>query len=73
MGSPFDLFSSLSHSDCTDVTKEQYENRMLLQRAMIRSGFVPIDCEWRHFVLADEPYPDIYFEFPVSTGAILKK
>ncbi|MBR2606035.1 MAG: M15 family metallopeptidase [Clostridia bacterium] len=73
MGSPFDLFSPLSHPDCTDVTKEQYANRMLLQRAMVRNGFAPIDCEWWHFALADEPYPDTYFEFPVSSEAILKK
>ena len=68
MGSPFDYFSPLSHPDCPDVTEEQYENRMLLQRAMVRCGFQPIDCEWWHFSLADEPYPDTYFSFPVSSA-----
>jgi len=67
MGSPFDYFSELSHPDCKNVTKEQYENRMFLQDLMVRGGFVPIDCEWWHFTLGDEPYPDTYFEFPVST------
>ena len=67
MGSPFDLFSELSHPDCRGVTEEQYENRMFLQRAMVRHGFQPIDCEWWHFSLRDEPYPDVYFEFPVSS------
>ncbi len=71
MGSPFDLFSPLSHPDCREVTEEQYANRMLLQRAMVRNGFAPIDCEWWHFALADEPYPDTYFTFPVSREAIL--
>ena len=66
MGSPFDLFSPLSHPDCREVTAEQYENRMLLQRVMVRNGFSPIDCEWWHFSLKNEPYPDTYFEFPVS-------
>ena len=66
MGSPFDLFSELSHPDCRDVTDEQFDNRMLLQQTMVRCGFQPIDCEWWHFSLADEPYPDTYFEFPVS-------
>ena len=66
MGSPFDLFSERSHPDCRDITEEQYENRMTLQRAMIRNGFEPIDCEWWHFTLKNEPYPDTYFEFPVS-------
>ena len=67
MGSPFDLFSPLSHPDCREVTEEQYENRMCLQRAMVRNGFSPIDCEWWHFTLKNEPYPDTYFEFPVSS------
>ena len=70
MGSPFDLFSPLSHPDCPDVTDEQHENRMLLQHAMVRNGFLPIDCEWWHFALAEEPFPDTYFTFPVCRDAI---
>ena len=66
MGSPFDLFSPVSHPDSPAVTKEQHDNRMLLQKVMVRNGFAPIDCEWWHFTLRDEPYPDTYFEFPVS-------
>lgn len=66
MGSPFDLFSEASHPDSRTVTDEQFENRMFLQRAMVRNGFQPIFCEWWHFSLRDEPYPDTYFEFPVS-------
>ena len=58
MGSPFDLFSPISHPDCRDVTEEQYDNRMLLQRLMVRSGFKPLECEWWHFSLEKEPYPD---------------
>ena len=68
MGSPFDLFSEKSHPDYTGVTEEQYENRMRLQKAMVRSGFEPLDCEWWHFTLGDEPYPDTYFDFPVSSA-----
>lgn len=67
MGSPFDLFSELSHPDSRAVTQEQYDNRMLLRRAMLRNGFAPLDCEWWHFALAQEPYPETYFEFPVSS------
>ena len=67
MGSPFDLFSELSHPDCRDVTEEQFENRMMLQKVMVRNGFKPIDCEWWHFTLENEPYPDTYFEFPLSS------
>ena len=68
MGSPFDLFSPVSHPDCRDITDEQYENRMLLRRVMLRNGFKPIDCEWWHFSLENEPYPDTYFDFPVSSA-----
>ena len=67
MGSPFDLFSEISHPDYRGVTAEQYENRMHLQHLMIRGGFKPIDCEWWHFSLNNEPYPDTYFAFPVSS------
>ncbi len=66
MGSPFDFFGEVSHPDYKGVTEEQYENRMELRHAMMRAGFEPIDCEWWHFTLRDEPYPDTYFDFPVS-------
>ena len=72
MGSPFDLFSEASHPDYRGVTEEQYENRMILRSAMLRNGFLPIDCEWWHFVLGDEPYPDTYFAFPVSSAYLRK-
>ena len=67
MGSPFDLFSEISHPDYTGITEEQFRNRMILKELMGRNGFVPIDCEWWHFTLAEEPYPDTYFDFPVSS------
>ena len=67
MGSPFDLFSEASHPDYKGITEEQYENRMLLQHVMVRNGFQPIDCEWWHFSLQNEPYPDTYFAFPCSS------
>ena len=70
MGSPFDYFSPLSHPDCRDVTPEQYDNRMLLREMMTKNGFVPIDCEWWHFTLGDEPFPDTYFEFPVTPDSL---
>lgn len=28
-------------------------------------GFVTLAEEWWHFTLANEPYPDTYFDFPV--------
>ncbi len=66
MGSPFDFFGEISHSDYRGITDEQYENRMLLQNAMVRNGFLPLECEWWHFMLENEPYPDTYFTFPIT-------
>ena len=67
MGSPFDMFSEISHPSYRGISDEQYENRMRLQKVMVRNGFEPIDNEWWHFKLKDEPYSDTYFEFPVSS------
>ena len=72
MGGPFDYFGERSHTDYRGITEEQYQNRMLLQKIMLRHGFRPINCEWWHFTLSDEPYPDTYFAFPVSS-AYLKR
>ena len=78
MGSPFDWFGDESHPDyCGNpetgefiptpggLTKEQFEHRMLLRSVMLKHGFAPIDSEWWHFTLKNEPYPDKYFNFPV--------
>ncbi|MBE6313099.1 MAG: peptidase M15 [Bacteroidales bacterium] len=52
--------------DGTGLTEQQYNNRMLLRSAMMRHGFKPLDTEWWHFTLANEPFPDTYFTFPVK-------
>ncbi|MBP0955348.1 MAG: M15 family metallopeptidase [Oscillospiraceae bacterium] len=70
MGAPFDYFGEISHPDYRGISEEQYENRLILRNAMLRNGFVPIDCEWWHFTLADEPYPDTYFDFPITSKMI---
>ncbi len=72
MGSPFDFFSEVSHPDHRGITEEAYENRMLLQDLMMRSGFEPFPTEWWHFTLKDEPYPDTCFDFPVSSTFLRK-
>ena len=72
MGSPFDFFGEISHPDYKGITEEQYANRMMLQKVMVRNGFEPIDCEWWHFTLKNEPYPDTYFDFPVSAQYLRK-
>ncbi len=70
MGGTFDYFGELSHPDYTDITEEQYANRMILREAMLAHGFKPLAEEWWHFTLEDEPYPDTYFTFPVSSKSL---
>ena len=65
MGGPFDFFGELSHPGYRGVTEAQYASRMRLQEAMVRGGFRPLESEWWHFTLENEPFPDTYFTFPV--------
>lgn len=70
MGGTFDYFGELSHPGYTGITEEQYANRMLLREVMIKHGFKPLEVEWWHFTLEDEPYPDTYFTFPVNSDSV---
>lgn len=79
MGCTFDYFGVASHPGVQPgqeigayrpITEEQYRNRMILQEAMVRHGFNIYECEWWHFTLKNEPFPDTYFNFPVSTASI---
>jgi len=66
MGSPFDWFGEESHPDYPCKLYMQSFNRLLLHDAMVRHGFEGLDSEWWHFTLANEPYPDTYFDFPIE-------
>ena len=66
MGGTFDWFGDLSYPDYQEITEEQKSNRGILRDAMLQAGFKPFDTEWWHFTLADEPFPDTYFDFPVK-------
>ena len=48
------------------ITEEQFKHRMILRKAMLDHGFKPLDSEWWHFTLKDEPFPDTYFTFHVK-------
>ena len=65
MGGPFDYFGALSHPDFSGVSNTQRQNRQLLREIMTGNGFRPLAEEWWHFTLAEEPYPETYFTFPV--------
>ena len=49
------------------ITPQQFANRMILRQAMLRHGFAPLETEWWHFTLRNEPFPDTFFTFPVKT------
>lgn len=79
MGCTFDYFGVASHPDVLPkqeigayrpINQEQYDNRMILREAMLAHGFKPYDCEWWHFTLENEPFPDTYFTFPVSEETV---
>lgn len=62
----FDCFSPLAHPDYQDVPAQAKANRLLLQTLMVQAGFKPLDTEWWHFTLINEPYPNTYFDFPLK-------
>jgi D-alanyl-D-alanine dipeptidase len=65
MGTEFDFFSERSWPDDPQQPEEARANRLLLASVMKLHGFRPHPYEWWHFTLADEPFPDTYFDFPV--------
>ncbi len=66
MGTGFDCFSVLSHPDNVDIPVKPFLNRMFLRYWMTKYGFLPLNEEWWHFTLKNEPYPDTYFDFSVE-------
>ena len=68
-----DMLKEQEVLDNTEITEEQYANRMILREAMMNHGFRPLAEEWWHFTLKDEPYPNTYFTFPVSSASIKVK
>jgi D-alanyl-D-alanine dipeptidase len=66
MGTGFDFFSKRSWPNDPEQPTEARANRLLLSSVMQLHGFIPYPYEWWHFTLADEPYPNTYFDFPVK-------
>jgi len=65
MGTGYDFFSERSWPTDPNQPPEARANRRRLSKIMQRHGFKPYAHEWWHFTLADEPYRDTYFDFPV--------
>lgn len=65
MGTPYDFLDPLSHPDSLSVPPFARAHRFLLKSLMQQQGFAPLATEWWHFTLANEPYPNTYFNFPI--------
>ncbi len=70
MGGTFDMLCEVSHYTYPNVTAQQKANRKILHDAMLRRGFKHLPEEWWHFTLKEQPYPNTFFTFPVSTTVI---
>ncbi len=66
MGSKFDFMDERSHHHAKTISTTEMHNRQCLRSIMEKSGFLPYECEWWHYVLENEPYPNEYFDFPIS-------
>ncbi len=70
MGTGYDCFDPLAHPFNGRVRGAQRRHRLLLRHAMYRHGFVGLATEWWHFTLRDEPFPDTFFDFPISRASL---
>src|SRR3546814_7341389 len=65
MGTGFDYFGELAHTDSPNVTAAQRRNRHLLRDAMQGQGFANYADEWWHYTLRPEPDPHQAYDFPL--------
>ena len=73
MGGDHDLMDPISHHGAAGITRAESRSRQYLCSIMEGSGFDRYDCEWWHYTLRDEPYPDTYFDFPITELSRLKQ
>lgn len=66
MGTGFDCFNELSHTENPNLTPQQRANRLLLNSLMDKYGFKNLAEEWWHYTLRNEPFPQTYFDFVIE-------
>jgi D-alanyl-D-alanine dipeptidase len=66
MGTPFDLFDPLAHTDSKLATAAQHANRQRLVLAMAAQGFENYPAEWWHYTLTMHPQPTTLYDVPVQ-------
>ncbi|MEU5363854.1 M15 family metallopeptidase [Streptomyces sp. NPDC005925] len=70
MGTGYDCFDTLSHTLDPRIQGRQRANRLFLKGTLEDLGFVNLAEEWWHFTFKPEPYPDTFFDFPVSATSL---
>ncbi len=65
MGGDHDLMDPVSHHGATGITHFEATNRQHLCSIMEACGFTAYECEWWHYTLTHEPYPNTYFDFVI--------
>ena len=66
MGGDHDLMDPISHHGARGITPVEARNRLYLRSVMEGAGFSSYDREWWHYTLRHEPYPNTYFDFPIT-------
>lgn len=67
-GTGYDCFDPKAHHGAEGISSGAAANRVKLKSLMERHGFRPYAEEWWHYTLASEPFPDTYFDFPVTAS-----
>lgn len=65
MGSDFDFFDPIAHTDDPHITVAQRANRQRLLKAMAAEGFVNYPLEWWHYSLPSAAPADLIYDVPV--------
>jgi D-alanyl-D-alanine dipeptidase len=70
MGGDHDLMDPISHHGAQGITRGEAENRQRLRSVMEACGFHAYAYEWWHYTLNAEPYPNTYFNFPITRALL---
>ncbi|MFJ4921837.1 M15 family metallopeptidase [Streptomyces sp. NPDC088725] len=70
MGTGFDCFDTLAHTDDPRIQGVQRANRQFLKKTLADVGFTNLPEEWWHFTYTPETFPDSYFDFPVARRSV---
>ena len=66
MGTRFDMFDPLAHTDSPRATAAQHANRERLLHAMAARGFENYAAEWWHYTFTMHPQPTMLYDVPVQ-------